>query len=652
MQINVNSVVRAAIHPAIGIARVGDSPEEYFIGPELPDNHPVPEGGFKDSKGRLKRQAARFRIYGYNALNQVVGELTQDSPGIKIDWTAEVANTKSAWYNFEVAMDIPEAVPAHRRNPQFKEEERKKLKITPKPVEISGVKTQGDQYRFHGNFFDTQVYLGELRTDEAGRLLFLGGYGKSASFDGRPVYTFANNEGWHDDVSDGPVRAKVKINGKEIPVDSAWVVTAPPNYAPDIKGVVTLYDVMFEAAIAGGWKDVPKKPSFTKDILPIFQRLSRIQWVNYGIFVQFGWQGPQDLLNPVYLSKLASLDKQYEELRRQVYYSFRNPNFSDRQNLAWPWFYGDAMNVPPDSNRHWLALPPHLYTMLWSWATGNFEADWMPLDNPPQTLEAVPLSEQPETLDKAALDYCLGEAFHPGCEMTWPMRHPSIYCDAFRILHKSDAEPEVDYGDEIKPEQVFDRSNSSVYNAGVPGGPLFAQEPGDITRWMAVPWQTDTASCRNGYENKKDSRLDPYVPTFWPAHVPNEVLTEYQYQTAIDQSKPLEERKQAFNTRKQWLRPLPGNYFSQIRHMIADFGKLGVVEQKPGAKDDIDLPKVMFVESRAHVIKRRDEMFRDGIVMASEQVSEDELAKTSRSLEDETVDNSDLPFLDKARRRP
>jgi hypothetical protein len=134
--------------------------------------------------------------------------------------------------------------------------------------------------------------------------------------------------------------------------------------------------------------------------------------------------------------------------------------------------------------------------------------------------------------------------------------------------------------------------------------------------------------------------------------VPNEVLTEYQYQTAIDQSKPLEERKQAFNTRKQWLRPLPGNYFSQIRHMIADFGKLGVVEQKPGAKDDIDLPKVMFVESRAHVIQRRDEMFRDGIVMASEQVSEDELAKTSRSLEDETVDNSDLPFLDKARRRP
>jgi hypothetical protein len=39
---------------------------------------------------------------------------------------------------------------------------------------------------------------------------------------------------------------------------------------------------------------------------------------------------------------------------------------------------------------------------------------------------------------------------------------------------------------------------------------------------MAVPWQTDTASCRSGY----DLSYDPYVPAFWPARVPNEVLTK------------------------------------------------------------------------------------------------------------------------------
>jgi hypothetical protein len=58
----VREIVRCAIHPAIGLARVGNSPEEFFIGPEVPGPHPVPEGGFKDTAGRIKRQAARFRL--------------------------------------------------------------------------------------------------------------------------------------------------------------------------------------------------------------------------------------------------------------------------------------------------------------------------------------------------------------------------------------------------------------------------------------------------------------------------------------------------------------------------------------------------------------------------------------------------------------
>ena len=56
-----NSIVRYAIYPGIGVARVGNSPDEYFIGPEAPGEVPQPEGGYKDSAGRVKRQAARFR---------------------------------------------------------------------------------------------------------------------------------------------------------------------------------------------------------------------------------------------------------------------------------------------------------------------------------------------------------------------------------------------------------------------------------------------------------------------------------------------------------------------------------------------------------------------------------------------------------------
>jgi hypothetical protein len=57
-----DSVVRYTISPCIGIAQVGNSKTEYYIGPEAPGGLPRPEGGFKDAKGRVKRQAARFRV--------------------------------------------------------------------------------------------------------------------------------------------------------------------------------------------------------------------------------------------------------------------------------------------------------------------------------------------------------------------------------------------------------------------------------------------------------------------------------------------------------------------------------------------------------------------------------------------------------------
>src|SRR4051812_4279512 len=88
-----SKIVRAAIHPAIGIARIGDSQEEFFFAPEVDDPPPVEPQ--KDSTGALKRQAARFRIYGYNEAGEVVAELTGANAGIK--WGVQVANKKAAW---------------------------------------------------------------------------------------------------------------------------------------------------------------------------------------------------------------------------------------------------------------------------------------------------------------------------------------------------------------------------------------------------------------------------------------------------------------------------------------------------------------------------------------------------------------------------
>src|SRR5215469_8252077 len=47
------------IHPAIGIARLGNSPESCFIGPEIPGVHPD-VSLYRDREFCLKRQGARF----------------------------------------------------------------------------------------------------------------------------------------------------------------------------------------------------------------------------------------------------------------------------------------------------------------------------------------------------------------------------------------------------------------------------------------------------------------------------------------------------------------------------------------------------------------------------------------------------------------
>jgi hypothetical protein len=585
-------ISRAAIHPAIGIARVGNSDYEdergYFLGPEVTEPEPAKPGFYKDDQGALKRQAARFRIYGYNAAGEIVTELTADNADI--EWRVHVANKKAAWYQFQLALDIPEAAaapPSERRNQAITGADRSRLVIDPGPRSIRGQNTSGDRYRFDsGEFLGKRVYLGELRTEAMGRLIFLGGRGMSASSTGAQATDFANNDGWHDDVSDGPVTAEVTIDGQAIRVDPAWVVVAPPNYAPDVVGVRTMYDLLFDAYVQAGWLPFPQRVSFTQHLYPLFRRLCNLQWVNDGFAVQFGWGERNDFLQPDYLARLASNQPKDAEWRQQLFCAFRQLERDGESPVPWPWIYGDSMSLPPASARQHLALSPTQYRMLELWAEGNFASDLRVPMAPPRSLAAVPLAQQPEMLDQAALSFCLADAFHPGCEMTWPMRHPTMYMAPFRIRHRPPDEPEPNYGKILTPAVAV----------GL-GGPLYAQGPGGISRWMAVPWQTDTASCRSGYYLGYGPKYDPYLPTFWPARVPNQVLSLERYQLVTDTSQPREKRLAAFHERAEWYRGLTGTYVDQINQMVADFGKLGVVETRPGIAGDPAFPPEMLVES-------------------------------------------------------
>jgi hypothetical protein len=154
------TVVRAAIHQAIGIARIGDSPDQFFIGPEVVEPAAHTPDFYRDPvTGALKRQAARFRIYGYDAGGNVVGELTPDNAGIR--WTVHLVNKKAQWYEFQAALDIPEAVSLSvpRRNPAIHGASRQTLAIDPGPRSIAG-KSVTDPA---GHVFDSGTFPGHPR---------------------------------------------------------------------------------------------------------------------------------------------------------------------------------------------------------------------------------------------------------------------------------------------------------------------------------------------------------------------------------------------------------------------------------------------------------------------------------------------------------
>ncbi|MDQ0454834.1 LodA/GoxA family CTQ-dependent oxidase [Rhizobium paknamense] len=597
-----SKIVKAVIYPAIGIARVGNAPEGYVLGPEVPDPLPVivKDGApnpYRDKEGRLLPQAARFRIYGVNEDGQIVKELSASGSGADIRWQVHLANRKAAWYGFQIALDIPEAAlatPTTLRNPTVSDRAALVLDAGEHRLHAGHGKQSVDMVAGKFMHQGDPVYLGRMWCEKDARLLVTGGRGKSASYDKSVAITFGNNEGWHDDVSDGPVTAEVIFEGAHLPVTPAWIVVAPPNYGPQRKSVRTLWDLMRDVAIKAGTLKQPELPSFTNDLYPIFERMSGLQWVNAGFAAGFGWGSPYDFSSEDWIDRLRNKSPSREEFRRVIKNNFRHDETDSWSPVPWPWLYGDAMSYPPAKTpRQHSTLSVTQLAMLDQWVKGEFIDDWgtAPVYH---TFDEVPLVEQGDVLTRAALDFCLADAFHPGCEMTWPVRYTTMYMEPFRFKHAPKGWVEPGLGAILTKD-----------GAKGPNGPLGGQIPGGITRWMAVPWQTDTASCRSGYT----STYDPNVPTFWPARVPNEVLTKQDYTLVMDASLPKEDRLAAFARRASWIEPLglKSGYTEQINRMIHHFDHLGVVEVRPGPEDETGkalFPALIEVEDEHRLISK------------------------------------------------
>jgi len=411
------------IHPAIGIARLGNSPDEFFIGPERIGERPNPPGGFKDAQCRVKRQAARFRIFAHHDDN-TVEEIT--SAKADITWSVHLANKKGPNHgvNNEPAADVT---------------------IDPGPRTLNGP----DQRQLFDNGTVkfaaapvTTVPLGEIRSDHDNHLLVLGGFGKSASprGDGLAAYFWAS-KGWYDDTSDGPVTATIKLksNGSTPAVVGAWVLVAPPKFAPHIDSVITMYDRVFQAMVDGGLLPNPTTTSYTKDVYPILQRARDTRWVVNIPAGIMAWPDP-----------VTS-----DALRNAIFSSLTPPG-------------SGSVDMPPlyDSGTLDNRLTPVQYAHMQRWKDNNYTNDW---GGPPPPEAAI----SPAGLDRAALEACVGGAFFPGIEAGG--------------LQQSDQPAGVP----VRP--IIHTANYSEPFRLKPG-----LSPGDITLVMALPWQNDFWQCREG----------------------------------------------------------------------------------------------------------------------------------------------------------
>ena len=428
------------IHPAIGIARVGNSPDEFFIGPELPGDQPNPSGGFKDNQCRVKRQAARFRIFAHHD----GGGVTEvDATTADITWTVRLANKKAA-------------NPARGNSGSASD-----LTIDPGPRTVNGPNQRQlfdtGSIKFSGSSAKN-VPLGEVRTDDKNRLLVLGGSGNSGSPTGNGIGDFWKNTGWYDDVSDGPVTATIKLHsdGSTPPVAGSWVIVAPPKFAPHQDSVITLYDRVLDAMIKAGMAPNPASTSYTKDVYPILERARDIRWVVNIPAGAMAWADP-----------VTS-----DALRGAIFDSLKIPTVVSTPDHDMP-----AIN-PPDTGDDFPAGPltdrltDTQYAHMQRWKNNIFTNDWSGPPAPDTTIS-------PDGLDRAALEACVGGSFYPGIEagglpQTAKGEYPGLLADSRPIINASHY------------SEAFRLNPASV-------------SAGDITAAMALPWQADFYYCASNW---------------------------------------------------------------------------------------------------------------------------------------------------------
>jgi L-Lysine epsilon oxidase N-terminal/L-lysine epsilon oxidase C-terminal domain len=491
----------------------------------------VPSGSHRGADKGIKPQAARFRIYKVDIdanENEAVTEEVIAGNDVKIEWSASLANRKAA--GLRIADTLGRAPSPRPRNDGF---DRDKLVIaatgsatgsgTSDPVLLGAIEFAKPRAK---GLRVTDIVLATLRTDEEGRLLVLGGPGKSESPLNASINSFSDNDGWYDSVSDGPVSAKLSIRGQAYPVVPAWVVVTVPRFAPGIYGIVTWYDQAVSMARTGtdGMFNSPRTTSFTHDIYPILQRadhLSAVHGVAHSI------NGLRPLSDAARIAAFVDAGERAKVLSRlsPIGTDARGPQqLPTIAPIQMPQLYSGANPDPGGPTWTYLALTKYQMAHMQNWARGNFDDDWIGSAPAPTPFEQIPIAQQAWALCGAALETCVGGSFYPGIEGTYDIARMATY------------HPEPNLRREFRIDP--------------------AHPAGFLTEKMALPWQADFADCSDYW---------------WPSQRPDEVTTEAGDQVSWD-------RGVAGTTRNRHLNMV--DFWSKLGFVVFDEGTGKFVEDE------------------------------------------------------------------------
>ncbi|GHC57770.1 LodA/GoxA family CTQ-dependent oxidase [Ulvibacter litoralis] len=700
------------IHPAIGMARVGNS-TDYYLGPETmaasPQKGTVITGGLpikpgtenttitsedlRDDQGRLKRQAARFKIYQYpNETGQVsyptpggeevlIGSVVNGKKVVDIIWTAHLANKKANCWEIDEDANLGIALYKNNefppmRNPDFMQTtpqdpksvdpsdpvRLKNLVIDAGPRTIMASKGSDTPIKFDkktpATYFDASTgeiseqsnypiqfpasegkskdgsdpisYLGEILTEPNGRLLVLGGYGLAAGFDNEGNYNTAqtlcfdvDNDNWLDDTSDGPITAVIVYeDGSKEPIKgSAWVVATDPAYAPQTLNAVSLWDDIYNTWLENfnlqpeiyrnGTYNENYKPSFNDEVFPTLNA-SHMQMWNTNL--------PKQAINGHKRMMTLTEEKPPFDILQYI----RNPDGSQ-----------DTIGAPlmplslGDANQSFLTLSRQQYFFMKQWNKG------MSVGAKETVLGAG------EQLDKTILVNCLGGRFSPGIDMTFIARDVNLYNEnwkdpaigPFRIDAKT-----LDYSS----------ANTEKPFLGVGYTPLrsYKVEPGDICKFMSIPWHTDYNSCAThtpapnpGGKITKENIFSGDVNTTlfwsWPAQRPVAVYTFDDLVSNTDRGELPEQRysvrgKGTAATEKMHsvgcekeeknqfeMKAMNVGRYQNRRNFLTEWVKVGTIIQGPAIKNypsDFSKDYYLEVESKFDIDESNQVVFWPNVI--------------------------------------